>query len=33
MRATSLDFIRDKANCVFVGPSGVGKAHLANAIG
>jgi DNA replication protein DnaC len=33
MRATSLDFIRDKANCVFVGPSGVGKTHLANAIG
>jgi DNA replication protein DnaC len=33
MRATTLDFIRDKANCVFVGPSGVGKTHLANAIG
>jgi DNA replication protein DnaC len=33
MRATTLDFIRDKGNCVFVGPSGVGKTHLANAIG
>lgn len=33
MRAASLDFIRDKTNCVFVGPSGVGKTHLANAIG
>lgn len=33
MRATALDFIRDKTNCVFVGPSGVGKTHLANAIG
>jgi len=32
-RATTLDFIRDKTNCVFVGPSGVGKTHLANAIG
>ena len=32
-RAATLDFIRDKANCVFVGPSGVGKTHLANAIG
>jgi DNA replication protein DnaC len=31
--AASLDFIREKANCVFVGPSGVGKTHLANAIG
>jgi DNA replication protein DnaC len=31
-RATSLDFIEDKANVVFVGPSGVGKTHLANAI-
>ena len=28
-----LDFIREKANCVFVGPSGVGKTHRANAIG
>jgi DNA replication protein DnaC len=33
MRAASLDFIREKTNCVFVGPSGVGKTHLANAIG
>jgi DNA replication protein DnaC len=33
MRAASLDFVRDKTNCVFVGPSGVGKTHLANAIG
>jgi DNA replication protein DnaC len=33
MRAASLDFIEDKTNCVFVGPSGVGKTHLANAIG
>ena len=33
LRAASLDFIREKANCVFVGPSGVGKTHLANAIG
>lgn len=32
-RAATLDFIRDKANCVFIGPSGVGKTHLANAIG
>jgi DNA replication protein DnaC len=33
MRAATLDFIRERANCVFVGPSGVGKTHLANAIG
>jgi DNA replication protein DnaC len=33
LRAAALDFIKDKANCVFVGPSGVGKTHLANAIG
>ncbi len=33
LRAASLDFIQDKANCVLVGPSGVGKTHLANAIG
>lgn len=33
MRAASLDFIREKTNCVFVGPSGGGKTHLANAIG
>jgi DNA replication protein DnaC len=33
LRAASLEFIRDKANCIFLGPSGVGKTHLANAIG
>jgi DNA replication protein DnaC len=33
LRAASLDFIREKANCVFLGPSGVGKTHLANAVG
>jgi DNA replication protein DnaC len=33
LRAATLDFVRDKTNCVFVGPSGVGKTHLANAIG
>lgn len=33
MKAASLDFVRDKANVVFVGPSGVGKTHLSNAIG
>jgi DNA replication protein DnaC len=33
LRAAALDFIRERANCVFVGPSGVGKTHLANAIG
>jgi len=32
-RAATLDFIRDRSNVVFVGPSGVGKTHLANAIG
>lgn len=32
-KAATLDFIRDKANVVFVGPSGVGKTHLANALG
>ena len=32
MRAASLDFIQERANVVFVGPSGVGKTHLANAI-
>jgi DNA replication protein DnaC len=32
-RAATLEFIRDKTCCVFVGPSGVGKTHLANAIG
>lgn len=33
LRAASLEFLKDKTNCVFVGPSGVGKTHLANAIG
>jgi len=33
VRAASLDFIKDKTNVVFVGPSGVGKTHLANTIG
>ncbi|MCP4673962.1 MAG: ATP-binding protein, partial [Deltaproteobacteria bacterium] len=33
MRAATLEFIKEKTNCVFVGPSGVGKTHLANAIG
>jgi len=33
LRAATLDFIGEKTNCVFVGPSGVGKTHLANAIG
>jgi DNA replication protein DnaC len=28
-----LRFIEEKTNCVFVGPSGVGKTHLANAMG
>lgn len=32
-KAAALDFIRDKNNVVFIGPSGVGKTHLANAIG
>lgn len=32
-RAASLSFVEDKTNCVFVGPSGVGKTHLSNAIG
>jgi DNA replication protein DnaC len=32
-RASTLQFIADKTNCVFVGPSGVGKTHLANSIG
>lgn len=32
-KAATLDFVRQKTNCVFVGPSGVGKTHLANAIG
>lgn len=33
MKAASLDFVREKNNVVFIGPSGVGKTHLANAIG
>jgi len=33
MKAASLQFLADKTNCVFLGPSGVGKTHLANAIG
>lgn len=33
LRAASLDFVAEHTNCVFVGPSGVGKTHLANAIG
>jgi DNA replication protein DnaC len=32
-RAASLEFLKEKTNIVFVGPSGVGKTHLANAIG
>ncbi|MGO8995492.1 MAG: IS21-like element helper ATPase IstB [Polyangiaceae bacterium] len=32
-RAATLAFIEDKANVVFLGPSGVGKTHLANALG
>lgn len=32
-RAATLDFIREKTNAVFIGPSGVGKTHLANALG
>ena len=32
-RAASLDFIGERTNCVLVGPSGVGKTHIANAIG
>jgi DNA replication protein DnaC len=33
MKAASLAFVESKANVVFLGPSGVGKTHLANAIG
>lgn len=33
MKAASLQFLTDKTNCIFLGPSGVGKTHLANAIG
>jgi DNA replication protein DnaC len=32
-RAATLQFVEDRTNCVFVGPSGVGKTHLANALG
>lgn len=32
-RAATLAFVKDKTNCVLVGPSGVGKTHLANALG
>jgi DNA replication protein DnaC len=32
-RAAGLGFVEEKANVVFLGPSGVGKTHLANAIG
>jgi len=32
-RATTLDFLRERTNVVFLGPSGVGKTHLANALG
>lgn len=32
-KAATLDFVREKANVVFVGPSGLGKTHLANALG
>jgi DNA replication protein DnaC len=33
LRAATLEFIQEKTNCVFVGPPGVGKTHLANAVG
>lgn len=33
MRAAQLDFLRERTNVVLVGPSGVGKTHLANALG
>lgn len=32
-RAATLDFVRARTNVVFVGPSGLGKTHLANALG
>lgn len=32
LRAAGLEFVKERANVVFVGPSGVGKTHLANAI-
>lgn len=31
--AATLAFVQDKTNVVFLGPSGVGKTHLANALG
>lgn len=31
-RAATLEFVREKTNVVILGPSGVGKTHLANAI-
>jgi DNA replication protein DnaC len=33
METYDFAFVEDKANVVFLGPSGVGKTHLANAIG
>ncbi|MBF5042493.1 MULTISPECIES: IS21-like element helper ATPase IstB [Myxococcaceae] len=33
LRAATLAFLKEKTNIVFVGPSGVGKTHLANALG
>jgi len=33
MRAASLDFVKERTNVVFFGPSGVGKTHLANSLG
>jgi DNA replication protein DnaC len=32
-RAATLDFLKERSNVVFLGPSGVGKTHLANALG
>jgi DNA replication protein DnaC len=32
-RASSLDFVRERTNVVFVGTPGIGKTHLANALG
>lgn len=33
LRAVTLEFLKEKTKIVFVGPSGVGKTHLANALG